>query len=192
MKTRTSESSTIRLFVLIISVLCTFPAFAQKWGVSTNTLYWATVTPNVGIEYSFHRQMSAAVNISYNPFTFSENRKWKHALGVVEYRYWLSESFKGHYAGMHLTAGVFNLGNLPFGSLKEHRFEGNLYGGGFTYGYQWNIGSRINIGADIGLGYFRMDYNKFYCPTCGDKIDHYNTNYFGPTKIGVSLIYFIK
>lgn len=177
---------------LVISVLYAIPLSAQNWGVSTNGMYWLTATPNVGVEYSFHKRMSAAVNLSYNPFSFPDNKKWKHALGTAEYRYWLSRTFKGHYFGVHLTGSLFNVGNLPFGRMKKYRYEGTFYGGGFTYGYQWIVSNRINIGADIGFGYLRLDYDKYYCPTCGDQIDRYKSNYWGPTKIGINLIYLIK
>lgn len=165
---------------------------AQQLAISTNGLYWLTASPNVGIEYSFRENMSVSLSGSYNPFTFKDNRKMKHWLVQGEYRYWLSEAFKGHYLGAHVIGGTYNFANLPFGSLKDYRYEGNIYSGGFTYGYQWVLGSRLNIGADIGFGYAHLDYNKFYCPTCGERIDHYKSNYFGPTKIGVSIIYLLK
>ena len=177
---------------LAISTLYACPLAAQGFGISTNGLYWLTATPNVGVEYSFHKRMSAVVNLSYNPFAFPDNQKWKHVLVAAEYRYWLGSTFKGHYFGAHLTGSLFNMGNLPFGGLKQYRYEGVFYGGGLTYGYQWIVSNRINIGADIGLGYLRLDYDKFHCPTCGDQIDRYKSNYLGPTKIGISLIYLFK
>lgn len=125
-------------------------------------------------------------------FTYAKNRKMKHLAGQLEYRYWLSDVFKGHYLGVHATGGIFNFGNLPLGILKDYRLEGQLYGGGLTYGYQWIISNRVNIGVDIGLGYLYVDYDKFYCPTCGERVDHYRTNYLGPTKVGVSIIYLLK
>lgn len=164
---------------------------AQQWAISTNGLYWLCATPNVGVEVGVHKKMTIALDANYNPFTFKGNRKMKHWLVQPEYRYWLSETFKGHFFGAHLSAGTYNFGNLPFGSMKDYRYEGNLFGGGFTYGYQWIASNRVNIGAEIGLGYFHMDYNKFYCPTCGERVDHYRSNYFGPTKVAVSLIYLL-
>lgn len=185
-----------RLLLSLTSLLILFiyvtKAQAQQWAISTDGLYWMTATPNVGVEYSFHKKMTVAVSGSYNPFTFKNNRKMKHWLVQGEYRYWLSESFKGHYLGAHISGGSFNFGNLPVGALKNYRFEGDAYGGGFTYGYQWLVSNRVNIGAEIGLGYARLSYAKFYCPTCGERVDSYKSNYFGPTKIGVSIIYLLK
>lgn len=167
-------------------------ADAQQWAVNTNGLYWLAATPNLGFEYGFHKKLSFAVHGNFNPFTFKDNSKMKHWLVQPELRYWVSETFKDSFFGFHAMVGSYNFGNLPFGSMKDYRYEGDLYGGGFTYGYQWIVGSRVNIGAEIGLGYLHMDYNKYYCPTCGERIDHYRSNYFGPTKIAVSIIYLLK
>lgn len=185
-----------RLMTGLIAVLASFTyatkADAQQWAVSTNALYWCAVTPNLGVEYAFNPKMSVAATVQYNPFTFGNNRKLKHVMGNLEYRYWLSEAFKGHYFGLNGVAGEFNFGNLPIGALKDYRFEGNIYGGGLSYGYQWIVSNRVNIGAEIGLGYWAMDYDKFFCQTCGERIDHYKSNYFGPTKIGINIIYLLK
>lgn len=178
------------LAVSLTLFICVTKANAQQWGISTNGLYWATTTPNIGVEYSFNKNMSASLNLNYNPFTFANNRKLKHLLVQPEYRYWLSEAFKGHYVGAHLMWGQFNFSGLPLSdAMRDYRYEGDFYGGGLTYGYQWLIGNRLNLGAEIGFGYLSFAYDKFYCQTCGERIDHYKSNYFGPTKIGVNLIY---
>lgn len=180
------------LIALLSLLIYATKAEAQQWAVNTNGLYWLTATPNVGLEYGFHRNLSVALHANYNPFTFKDNRKMKHWLVQPEFRYWLSETYKGHFFGIHALASTYNFGNLPFGSLKDYRYEGNLFGGGFTYGHQWIVSNRVNIGAEFGLGYLHLDYNKYYCPTCGERIDHYRSNYFGPTKVAVSIIYLLK
>ena len=125
-----------RLLLCLISLLTLFiyatKADAQQWAVSTNGLYWLTASPNLGVEYSFHKKMTAAVSGSYNPFTFKNNRKMKHWLIEGEYRYWLSESFKGHYFGGHVSGGIFNLGKLTMGSMKNSSFEGGVYAAGLN------------------------------------------------------------
>lgn len=187
-----SKRLLLRLCAVFVLFMSATTADAQQWAVSTNGLYWLSGTPNLGLEVGVHDKMTVALSANYNPFTFKNNRKMKHLLIQPEYRYWLSETFKGHFFGAHLSAGIYNFGNLPFGSMKDYRYEGKLLGGGFTYGYQWIVSNRVNIGAEIGLGYFYMDYNKYYCQTCGERIDHYRSNYFGPTKAAVSIIYLLK
>ena len=60
-------------------------ADAQQWGLTANGLYWATATPNIGVEYAFHSKMSIAGLVQYNPFTYAKNRKMKHLAGQLEY-----------------------------------------------------------------------------------------------------------
>ncbi len=38
-------------------------------GIKTNALYWATVTPNVGLEFRLARHWSLDVEAGLNPFT---------------------------------------------------------------------------------------------------------------------------
>ena len=134
---------------------------------------------------------------SYNPFTLKENNKLKHWLVQPEVRWWTKEAFHGHFIGLHLIGGQFNAGgiNMPFGLLPDldtHRYEGWGMGGGLSYGYQWKLGDRWNLEASLGLGYARLNYDKFPCEKCASKIGEEKKNYFGPTKVAVSIIYTIK
>lgn len=183
---------TTAIIVLLATLAATTKAGAQQWAVHTNGLYWLAATPNAGVEFGFHRNLSIALSANYNPFTFKDNRKFKHWLLAPEFRLWKAQAFKGHYFGLQALAGSYNVGNLPFGSMTDYRYEGDLYGAAFTYGYQWNVSPRLNIGAGIGLGYLHLDYQKFYCPTCGERIDHYRSNYLGPTNLAVNIIYMLK
>lgn len=98
----------------------------------------------------------------------------------------------GHFFGLHALAGEFNIGGISLLGMEEHRYEGSAYGGGVSYGYQWVLSKRWNIEASIGLGYVHLEYDKFYCGKCGDKIGEETRHFVGPTKAAVSLIYIIK
>ena len=77
-------------------------------------------------------------------------------------------------------------------TFRDNRYQGYLYGGGLSYGYQWLLRPRWNLEASIGGGYARIHYEKYPCTTCGTKLDEGHTNYLGVTKAAVSLIYIIK
>ena len=52
----------------------------------------------------------------------------------------------------------FNAGQvpLPFGifpDVKKYRYQGNTYGAGLSYGYQWILTPRWSIEGSIGVGY---------------------------------------
>lgn len=170
-------------------VLLSTPVFALK----SNLLYDATGTFNLGFEVKTGRQFTLDVPVNYNPWTFHDNRKWKHFLIQPELRYWLCEPFHKHFLGIHGHYGQYNVGNLPFGgSLKEYRYDGWLLGGGVTYGYHKMLSSRWSIEATLGVGYAYLKYDKFDCERCGKQLTGDKKHYMGVTKAAVSLIYVIK
>lgn len=162
------------------------------WIIKTNVLYIATTTFNLGGEMRLSDYLTLDVSVNYNPWTFSDNRKFKHFLVQPELRYWIYEPFNGHFLGANLLYVHYNAGNLPLGSLKDSRYQGNAYSLGFSYGYQWILSRHWSLEATLGLGYMYLNYSKYECQTCGSKTGESHKNYFGPTKAGVSLIYVIK
>lgn len=176
-----------------------FHAVAQGVAVKTNLLYGAyTLTPNIGIEIGLGKHCTLDVGVGYNPWdrmgTSGSNKKLVHWLGTAEYRYWLCQSFNGHFFGVHAVASQYNIGGyklpLLFGANSENfRNEGIAMGAGMSYGYQWVLGKHWNAEASIGLGYAYLKYDKYDCPQCGDYVGRYSKSYFGPTKATLSLIY---
>ncbi len=172
-------------------------AGAQNIGIKTNLAHWATTTPNLGMEFALGRKYTLEIAGGYNPFTFENNSKVQHWIVQPELRYWLCESFNGHFFGLHGHAAEYNIGgiDIPVGRLKtfkDYRYEGFAFGAGLSYGYQWMLSKRWNFEFNIGGGYAYITYDKFPCVICGEKIDEGKHHYFGVTKAAISLIYFIK
>lgn len=163
------------------------------WGIKTNLLYDATTTFNLGVEFRTGGKTSLDIPVNYNPWTFGENRKWRHILVQPELRLWTKETFRGHFFGLHGHYAFYNVGNLPkppFSQyMKDHRYEGWLAGAGISYGYRWNFSHRWAMEATVGVGYAYLSYDKFDCGKCGEELGSYVNHYFGPTKVGLSLIY---
>lgn len=186
------------LLGLVLILASTFTANAQKVAVKTNLLYDATTTFNLGVEFGLSPKWTLDVSGNYNPWTFDNNKKWKHWFVQPEARYWLCEKFNGHFFGAHLHGGQYNVGNIDFShkflgndfkELKDHRFEGWFVGAGLVYGYAWVLGKHWNLEAEIGVGYAYTRYDKYECGTCGNKVDKGVHNYVGPTKAALSLVY---
>jgi len=165
-----------------------FPSFAVK----TNALYWATTTPNLGIEFALGRKHTFDISANYNPFEFADRKKLKHWLIQPEYRYWFCDRFYRHFIGVHAHYAEFNVCGIDLVGSKNSRYQGNLYGGGISYGYHWIINKRWSIEGTVGVGYARIDYDKYECRECGNKLKDGKKNYFGPTKVGINFIYVIK
>ncbi len=169
------------------------------WALKTNILSTAfSATMNLGGELRLRNHLTADLSVSYNPWNFSASQKFKHILVRPELRYWLEESFSKHYLGTHLLYSNYNYSNYNIGglnlfpNLKGSRYRGNAYGFGISYGYQWILSSRWNIEATLGLGYIYMDYTRYECKPCGEKLEDGSKHYFGPTRAGLSLVYIIN
>ncbi|MDH6306896.1 hypothetical protein M2459_003477 [Parabacteroides sp. PF5-5] len=184
----------IKRTAIAVLLLMFFSPFIKSQGIAlkTNLLYDATSTINLGLEIGLAPQWTLELPVNYNPWDFPKDRKLKHWGGQPEVRYWLCEKFNGHFFGLHAHVAGYNVGGLKIFGLNDHRYEGNLYGGGISYGYQWILSKRWSIEATVGVGYAYLDHAKYPCEKCAEKIDDYTKNYFGPTKAGISIIYIIK
>lgn len=171
---------------------------AQKFALKTNLLYWATTTPNLGLEAAMSKKWTFDLSGGYNGWEFDNNKKFKHFSVLPEVRYWTCEAFNGHFFGLHGLVSEYNVSNIdifsfsPFDKLKDHRYEGWAYGAGLTYGYQFVLSKHWNLEASISGGFIHATYDKYECEKCGKKIEDGSKNYFGLTKATLSLIYLIK
>lgn len=182
----------IRILVLILSCLPIL-AFSQQTALKTNVVYLATTTPNVGVELGMGRKITLDIWGAYNAWKYPEEMKLNLYLIQPEVRYWFCRKFEGHFVGVHGHYGHFNIGQIPFISgLKEYVLRGDLYGGGITYGYHWALGERWGMEAQIGAGYAYMKYEKLRCDLCAEPVGYYTRSYIGPTKLGFSIIYFLR
>lgn len=179
----------------LLLLLCPLAMKAQQVvSVKTNLLYWATTTPNIGVEMSVAPKHTLQLFYGLNPWKFSDEKKMRHWVLQPEYRYWFCERFNGWFLGAHLMGGEFNVGEvkLPMGifpDLEDHRYEGWFVGGGVTGGYQWVLSRHWNIEASVGLGYNYIKYDKFACGYCGELLKSGHRHYFGPTKVALSILY---
>lgn len=187
---------------MALILLFSTATFGQKVGIKTNTLYWATSSPNIGMEVALNQKFTLGLSAGWNPFdlrkkTYNDGMvvesKIKHLLVMPELKYWNCQSFQRSFWGIHGIYSHFNMGDISFlNPLEDYRYQGDAYGGGISYGYQWAIGGRWGLEASIGAGYIHLDYKKYDKQKCGDFLGEFTKNYWGPTKAEVSFIYFIK
>ena len=76
--------------------------------------------------------------------------------------------------------------------IANNRYQGNLAGFGISYGYQWMISPQWNLEAGLSLGYAHLNYKRYGQPEGAAFIEKSHCNYWGPTQIGISLVYFIQ
>lgn len=190
-----------KYFIALVVCFCLFlgnsTIRAQKVALKANVLNYATASLNLEPEVAVGRKSTLALGVTYNPWTFSDNMKWRHLRVQPEYRYWLCRPFGGHFLGLHASYTRFNVGNvsLPFdwfSVLKDSRVQGNEWAVGVGYGYHWILSSHWSMEAEVGVGYSHADFDRYECQKCGDRLDTRHTNRFLPTKLALSFIYVIR
>ncbi|MDR1865578.1 MAG: DUF3575 domain-containing protein [Bacteroidales bacterium] len=180
------------IIIIIVGLAFIMQVKGQTISLKSNLLYDATTTVNFGMETGLSNKWTLDISGNYNPWQFNGNKKLKHWMVQPEIRYWLCERFYGHFIGLHLHYAYYNAGGIKMFGLEHHRYQGFLYGGGISYGYQWIIGNFWLLEMSVGAGYAYGEYGKYRCEECGEKIKDDLFHYFGPTKASVSLIYLIR
>lgn len=195
-----------KYLIFVVFVVGALPGLnCQNIAVKSNILYDLTTSLNIGGEIKYKDTYSISSIISYNPWTFADNRKMKHILIQPEFRKWFDDVFQGSFVGIQAHYARFNFGGmLPWGfkngkmfglenrMISNNRFQGNLVGAGVSYGYQWMISPLWNLEASIAFGYAYLSYNRYGQKEGAARIEKSHANYVGPTQIGISLVYFIQ
>ena len=149
-----------------------------------NLLRWATLTPDLGVEWRICPSWGIAVNGSWTSWTWSDKDR-RYALWEVapEIRYYMGEK-KAWYLGAMFKAGQFNY------KLSETGKQGDLMGGGITAGYQLRLNKALALDFNLGLGYLNADFEK-YEVIDGVRVRRGNEtkDWCGPINAGVTLVW---
>ena len=95
-----------RLILCLLGLCGWFVAVqAQTVALKTDLVNWATASLNLEPEVKVGRKSTMALGLSWNPWTFSDNKKWRHLRVQPEYRYWICRPFGGHFLGLHAAFG---------------------------------------------------------------------------------------
>ena len=149
-----------------------------------NLLRWASLTPDLGLEWRICPSWGIAVNGSWTSWTWSDKDR-RYALWEVapEIRYYMGEK-KAWYLGAMFKAGQFNY------KLSETGKQGDLMGGGITAGYQLRLNKALALDFNLGLGYLNADFEK-YEVIDGVRVRRGNEtkDWWGPINAGVTLVW---
>ena len=149
-----------------------------------NLLRWATLTPDLGVEWRICPSWGIAVNGSWTSWSWSDKDR-RYALWEVapEVRYYMGEK-KAWYLGAMFKAGQFNY------KLSETGKQGDLMGGGITAGYLLRLNKALALDFNLGLGYLNADFEK-YEVIDGVRVRRGNEtkDWWGPINAGVTLVW---
>ena len=165
------------------SVQSLSPTISQL-SLRANLLRWATLTPDLGLEWRICPSWGIAVNGSWTSWSWSDKDR-RYALWEVapEIRYYMGEK-KAWYLGAMFKAGQFNY------KISETGKQGDLMGGGITTGYQLRLNKALALDFNLGLGYLNADFEKYEVidgvrVRCGNE----TKNWCGPINAGVTLVW---
>lgn len=149
-----------------------------------NLLRWATLTPDLGVEWRICPSWGIAVNGSWTSWSWSDKDR-RYALWEMapEVRYYMGEK-KAWYLGVMFKTGQFNY------KFSEAGKQGDLMGGGLTAGYQLQLNKALALDFNLGLGYLNADFEK-YEVIDGVRVRRGNEtkDWCGPINAGVTLVW---
>ena len=165
------------------SVQSLSPTISQL-SLRANLLRWATLTPDLGLEWRICPSWGIAVNGSWTSWSWNDKDR-RYALWEVvpEVRYYMGEK-KAWYLGAMFKTGQFNY------KFSEAGKQGDLMGGGITAGYQLRMNKALALDFNLGLGYLNADFEKYEVidgvrVRCGNE----TKNWCGPINAGVTLVW---
>lgn len=160
----------------------------------TNLLYDAALVPNVGVEFYLGDNYAVAANWMYSWWK-NHNAHWFHRTygGDLEVRRYFGakaqeKPLQGWHVGLY---GQMVTYDFEFGG-RGYLGDRWTWGGGVSLGYSMPIKRRLNLDFTLGVGYLGGEY-KEYLPIddCYVWQATKNRNWFGPTKLEVSLVWLI-
>lgn len=158
----------------------------DRWSFKTNIPAWALVVANAAVEYRFAEHWSVDFPLYYSCWTTARTYRFRTLAIQPSLRYWLSPEWKGHFFGVHLTTGQYN---ISVDRSTRYQDVNGMYGIGLDYGYGLNLSEHWGLEFNIGAGYIYTKYDSFYNIDNGALYDTSAENYWGLTRCGISIIY---
>ena len=149
-----------------------------------NLLRWATLTPDLGLEWRVHPSWGILVNGSWTSWSWNGKDR-RYALWEVmpEVRYYIDKEKRG-YLGAMFKAGEFNY------KLSATGKQGDLMGGGITGGYQLRLSDALSLDFNVAVGCLHADYEKYeVIDGVRVRAGKETKNWWGPVNAGVTLVW---
>lgn len=155
-----------------------------NFALRANLLRWATLTPDLGLEWRVHPSWGILVNGSWTSWSWNGNDR-RYALWEVmpEVRYYIGKEKRG-YLGAMFKAGQFNY------KLSATGKQGDLMGGGITGGYQMRLSDALSLDFNVAVGCLHADYEKYeVIDGVRVRAGKETKNWWGPVNAGVTLVW---
>ena len=154
--------------------------------VKTNLAAWAGTIMNLAADVQVSEHFSVELPVLWCPWYVSDKHAVKTFTIQPEARYWLSKPGKGHFFGVHAHVGWFN---VKWNRDRYQDTDRPLLGAGISYGYLLPFNAHWAGEFTLGAGYANMRYDTYYNIDNGARIDTSTKNYWGITRVGLSVVY---
>ena len=154
--------------------------------VKTNLAAWAGTIMNLAADVQVSEHFSVELPVLWCPWYVSDKHAVKTCTIQPEARYWLSKPGKGHFFGVHAHVGWCN---VKWNRDRYQDTDRPLLGAGISYGYLLPFNAHWAGEFTLGAGYANMRYDTYYNIDNGARIDTRTKNYWGITRVGLSVVY---
>lgn len=154
--------------------------------VKTNLAAWAGTIMNLAADVQVSEHISVELPVLWCPWYVGSKHAVKTFTIQPEARYWLSKPGEGHFLGVHAHVGRYSV------KWNHNRYQDTdrpLLGAGISYGYLLPFNEHWAGEFTLGAGYANMRYCTYYNMDNGARIDTRTKNYWGITRVGLSVVY---
>ena len=158
--------------------------------LTTNTLPYALLAPNLGVEVFVSPRLSLALDGVYGWWGYPDGNTIIENWSIGgEARYWLHPDgrYLGHHLGLGIRSGQYDV------AWNDPGRRGQFTLAGINYGHTWVLRRRWTVDAGLGLGYVRAKYDKYQWhpdTRCYERLAAGRVkNTFGLTDLHVSISY---
>ena len=154
--------------------------------LKTNIAYDAIGVLNFDYEVQVHSRMTVDIPVMWSLWDAKPDKALRIAAIQPELRWWMGqETGKGHFFGLHAHVGWYNLKWMTAViRTPDVRWQSRI-----ELRYKLPLSEHWGAEFTVGFGYANMKYDTYYNIDNGAQIDTRIRHYWGPTKVGASLVY---
>ena len=170
------------------------------FALKNNLVYDAALLPNISAEAYLGKDFSLAVEGNWSWWAFEKKSKSGRFYRIqsvgAELRYWINSAYPlhGHAVGIYTMVGDYDIRFFTKNEDSKGWLSYGSWSAGLSYAYSMPVTSRMNLEFGLAVGYLGgkyYDYNYCIPHERWERQGEYNGKYFGPTRVGVSLVWLL-
>lgn len=153
--------------------------------LKTNLVYDIFAVLNLAYEVEVAKKWSVEIPVDWSLWDWTQQKGVRTVTLQPGAKYWFDRAGEGSALGLNADISWFNV------RWHDYRYQESrpALGASIFYSYLLNLGRGWKAEFLLGVGYVNLKYNKYYNIDNGALIQTKSRNYFGPTRIGISLAY---